>query len=225
VKRLDELDHYELLEVPRDARSDEIARAYELVRAAYAGDSLAAYSVFEDDEAGALRERIERAYRVLSDPAARSAYDATRSEPGAGEASLARPRVAERELEGLAESDPVAILEAPLARPATPELRGFEEFEERDDAEWDGARLRRVRLLRGVELDALAAITKINPTYLRFLEEERFDDLPAAVYVRGFIIAYARQLGLDASLVARSYTARLEEHRSTRPRGHQLGRW
>ena len=54
----------------------------------------------------------------------------------------------------------------------------------------------------------------MNPTYLRFIEEERFDDLPAAVYVRGFVKGYARCLGLDPDRVAPSYMRRYEE-RST----------
>src|SRR5262249_11059864 len=161
VKRLEELDHYELLEVPRDARREEIERAYELVRAAYSGDSLAAYSVFEDDEAVALRERIERAYRVLSDPAARNGYDAMRSDPLAGGALPPDARVAVLELEELAEGERAPIPVAPPPRPAKPELGGFEELDTGDETDWDGARLRRARLLRGVELDELAAVTKI----------------------------------------------------------------
>jgi len=225
VKRLEELDHYELLEVPRDARREEIERAYELVRAAYSGDSLAAYSVFEDDEAVALRERIERAYRVLSDPAARSAYDAMRSDPLAGEALPPDARVAVLELEELAEGERAPIPVTPPPRSAKPELGGFEELDTGDETDWDGARLRRARLLRGVELDELAAVTKINPTYLRFLEEERFDDLPAAVYVRGFVGAYARCCGLDLGAVVPSYMERFETARVARkrsPKGHSF---
>jgi len=222
VKGLEELDHYEVLEVPRDAGREEIERAYQLVSAAYAGDSLAAYSVFEDEEADALRERIERAYRVLSDPATRSAYDAAvlpeaDAAPGVPEADPFEP------LEHADEDRGVPIVEPPASRPVEAQL-AFEELEGDDEAAWDGVRLRRARLLRGVELDGMAAVTKVNPTYLRFLEEDRFDDLPAAVYVRGFVVAYARHLGLDAARVSHSYTTRLEEHRNAKPRGRQLGR-
>ena len=80
------------------------------------------------------------------------------------------------------------------------------------------------RLLRGLEIDDVAASTKVNPTYLRFLEEERFDDLPAVVYVRGFVSAYARLLGIDPAQVAPGYVARCEEHRRQKPRGRFLGR-
>jgi flagellar biosynthesis protein FlhG len=224
VKGIEELDHYEVLEIARDARREDIERAYQLVRVAYTGEALAAYSVFDADEADALRGRIERAYQVLSDPVARRAYDAA-SQPESSDPSLEELAFSEESPEEFAEAGRhLPVSEVPAARPVEPVVRDFEEPDEDGEAEWDGARLRRVRLLRGVELDSIVAATKINPTYLRFLEEERFDDLPAAVYVRGFVAAYARQLGLDAARVARSYTARLEEHRTARTRGRQPGR-
>jgi len=37
----------------------------------------------------------------------------------------------------------------------------------------------------------------VNPRYLRYIEEENVDGLPARVYVRGFVEAYARVVGLD----------------------------
>ena len=70
--------------------------------------------------------------------------------------------------------------------------------------------------MRGLELDQINAITKVNPNYLRCIEEERFDALPAAVYVRGFVAAYARCLGLDAGRVANEYLERLQTARPDR---------
>jgi flagellar biosynthesis protein FlhG len=91
-------------------------------------------------------------------------------------------------------------------------LDALDELEE-EGGEWDGARLRRARLRQGIEIDEIAKTTKVNPTYLRFIEEERFDGLPAAVYVRGFVTGIAGCLGLDAKSVASSYVARLEQHK------------
>ena len=222
MRSLEELDYYELLEVPRDARPEEIERGYALVREAYEDESVAAYSVFDGDEAVALRERIDHAYRVLSDPEARRAYDAAFDDAAAVDAlgaAVAGDAEGVEDGFGAEEARELPIAEEPAGRPVEPRFEGFEEVDDGEDAIWDGARLRRARLLRGVELDALASVTKINPTYLRFLEEERFADLPAAVYVRGFVGAYARHLGLDANRVSRSYAARFEEHRQAKPRG------
>ena len=219
---LEELDHYDMLEVEPEAAPDEIERSYRVLYAAYESDSLATYSMFGADEAEQLRDRIEQAYRVLSDPALRRSYDAAR----AGE-------LPEEEEYG---DEPVVLaplsdgLAQPLAEPRSRIVPTFDqmddvtETESGEEAVWDGPRLRRARLLRGVEVEDVAAVTKIGPAYLRSLEEDRFDDLPAVVYVRGFVAAYARFLGLDANAVARSYAQRFEEHRRAKPRGRLLGR-
>ena len=54
--------------------------------------------------------------------------------------------------------------------------------------------------------------------------EERFEELPAPVYVRGFVTAYAQALGLDGRRVAQGYMAHLEAARSQTRRGRLLGR-
>jgi flagellar biosynthesis protein FlhG len=68
-----------------------------------------------------------------------------------------------------------------------------------------GAWLSTMRERRGVTLDELSDISKVGVTYLKALEQEQFDALPEPVYVRGFLIAYARTLNLDATAVAGAY--------------------
>jgi flagellar biosynthesis protein FlhG len=223
MNAFDEPDHYETLEIEPGATPDEIERSYRLLIATWADNSLATYSMFGDEETGSMRDRIESAYRVLADPELRRRYDA------------AQLSGAEEEYGAEAVEEPVVLAplaEASLAKPLAEARREIPTFDRMDDVEeaeegpevpWDGARLRRARLLRGVEVEDVATATKISPAYLRFLEEERFDDLPAVVYVRGFVAAYARYLGLDAAHVSRSYGARFEEHRRAQPRGRQLG--
>lgn len=214
MRPLVDQDHYEVLEVSYDATPEEIERAYRLARNTYEESSVALYSVFGDDDASAIRERVEAAWRVLSDAAARRDYDATlggRRDRDDGFAMAIEP-----------------VTDAPLARPAPPPPPRFEAFDDADAGEetagFDGARLRRARMRRGIELDHIATVTKINPTYLRLIEEERFEDLPAPVYVRGFVTAYAKCVGLDPSAVAPSYMTRFEAGYAVRKRGRLLGR-
>lgn len=61
-----------------------------------------------------------------------------------------------------------------------------------------GERLRDRRIARGQSLEEVEDAIRINPGYLRALEEEHYDVLPAPVYARGFMRSYARYLGLDA---------------------------
>lgn len=228
MRGFDDADHYETLEVPSDASAEEIERSYRLLIATWADDSLATYSMFGEEDSASMRDRIEAAYRVLSDPELRRRYDAAQL-AGADEQHGDEAVEAAEEVVVLA-----PLAEASLARPLVEPRREVPTFDRLDDVEdaedgaevaWDGPRLRRARLMRGVEVEDVATATKISPAYLRFLEEERFDDLPAVVYVRGFVAAYARYLGLDAAQVSRSYGARFEEHRRAKPpRGRLIGR-
>lgn len=66
-----------------------------------------------------------------------------------------------------------------------------------------GEVLRRQREALGLDFNQAAAALKIKPAYLAALEEGRPDGLPAAVYARGFMRAYAEYLGLDGDEVLR----------------------
>ena len=90
-----------------------------------------------------------------------------------------------------------------------------------------GTSLREARARQGLDLPQAELATKIRAKYLRALEEEQFDSLPAETYVRGFLRAYADFLGLDGQLyvdeydsrfVADSYEDAAERRRASRPR-------
>ena len=70
-----------------------------------------------------------------------------------------------------------------------------------------GALLRRYREERGVSLRDIANQSKIGTRYLEYIEGDRLDMLPAAVYLRGFLQEYARALGLDPRRTANAYMA------------------
>jgi flagellar biosynthesis protein FlhG len=200
-----DFDHYELLELPRDATHEDVERAYRLALATWAEDALASYSIASESELASLRERVEQAYRVLSDADARGAYDEALGR-------LRAPAYDEPDL-GLDEEEKEEL--APAELPA--EIEAFGDLSGPEDGRWTGPALRRTRLARGLELEQINATTKVNPLYLRNIEEERFDALPAAVYVRGYVAAYARCLGLDAARVANDYLERLAAARPERP--------
>jgi len=71
-----------------------------------------------------------------------------------------------------------------------------------------GSSLREARLRQELEFPELEERTKIRPKYLRALEDERFDILPAPTYVRGFLRSYAETLGLDGQPFVDEYNTR-----------------
>ena len=61
-----------------------------------------------------------------------------------------------------------------------------------------GEALRSTRERRGLSIDDVARDTRISPRFLEALEAEQFDELPAPVYVRGFLRSYASYLKIEA---------------------------
>jgi curved DNA-binding protein CbpA len=73
------------------------------------------------------------------------------------------------------------------------------------DAEFNGELLREVRESRGLTLQQVGERTRISVRHLENVEADRYEGLPAAVYLRGIVMNLARELKLDPIRVARSY--------------------
>jgi helix-turn-helix protein len=85
-----------------------------------------------------------------------------------------------------------------------------------------GSSLREARLRQGLDFPELEQATKIRGKYLRALEDEQFDVLPAQTYVKGFLRNYAEYLGLDGQLYVDEFNSRYvvgeDDHVPARPR-------
>jgi hypothetical protein len=92
-----------------------------------------------------------------------------------------------------------------------------------------GNSLREARVRQGLDYPEVELATKIRAKYIRALEEEQFEFLPSATYVKGFMRTYADYLGLDGQLYVDEYNSRhihdgglgYEEPPQRRPRVHQ----
>lgn len=122
--------------------------------------------------------------------------------------SPAEPTISE---EGQIESEPVDDTHSVVAESADRQPEQLPPMPKiDDDTSVDGQLLRRVRLARGLELEDIAETTKISIYYLRKLENEDFTDLPARVYVRGYLKQICALLGVDAGRIVNAYLARLD---------------
>jgi hypothetical protein len=87
-----------------------------------------------------------------------------------------------------------------------------------------GNSLREARLRQQLDFPELEQTTKIRSKYLKALEDEKFDLLPAPTYVKGFLRNYADVLGLEGQLYVDEYNSRFitgEEDVPLRPRDYQ----
>jgi cytoskeletal protein RodZ len=70
-----------------------------------------------------------------------------------------------------------------------------------------GHYLRRHREHRRMSLEEVARATRVPMISLERIELGRFDELPGEVFVRGFLAAYARAVGLEPEDVLARYTS------------------
>jgi curved DNA-binding protein CbpA len=75
------------------------------------------------------------------------------------------------------------------------------------NAEFNGELLRQIRETQGLSLVQVSERTRISVRHLENVEADRYDALPATVYLRGMVMNLARELKLDPIRVARSYLA------------------
>lgn len=72
-----------------------------------------------------------------------------------------------------------------------------------------GARLKAARVAKGLTIDDLQQITKIQKRYLIAIEDEQFDKLPGDFYVRAFVKQYADTVDLDGNALLEEYSDQL----------------
>jgi flagellar biosynthesis protein FlhG len=213
-------NHYAVLGIEPGATPEEIERAHGYLTELYGDESLATYSLLEEGEARQIRAQVREAYEVLRDPLRRLEYDARQglistqreraardapepedgpvdegeaSEPGDEMATEegAAPGVADGEGEAPPDRAPSRAQSGPVTLPGRV----------------TGEALRAFREGRGVSLREIADTTKVSLRYLEYIETDRHEFLPAAVYLRGFVQEYARIVGLEPRHTAERYLA------------------
>lgn len=189
----EEQNLYELLEIYPGASEEEVRRALKRIREWFGIDGLAAVGACSEQQRELYQRAAEEAHATLLDKSRRREYDRGHFPDG-----FPAPR--ER---ALLERDSIAGTVA-----ATRDSLPLVELD--DGAMVDGAFLGRIRRERGVELIDISNRAKISKSYLQAIEEERFEDLPAPVFVRGFVTEFARFLKIDPQRAVRDFMAKYD---------------
>jgi flagellar biosynthesis protein FlhG len=232
-----EQNYYELLDVKPHASAQELERSYQRARRYFSGDSVATYALFQPDELTLLRRRIDEDQErpVPVEQAQTTMFEPVREIMPEEEAEEEPPRrapplevIEEDLLETQEISEPPVEIESiedriireegenvpPVVaadQSPKPQLPPMPEITE--ETEYTGDLLRQVREARGLTIEQMANTTKIAIYYLRHLEAEEFEDLPAKVYVRGYLKQIAKLLRLEVEPMVRSFMDRIERPR------------
>jgi flagellar biosynthesis protein FlhG len=139
-----------------------------------------------------MHRQLEHAYDTLMNPAKRRVNDAALF-PDGMPSEPRQPRPVSK----------VGLAPIPAERPAPPSVD--------EDTVFSGKLLQLFREARGFDLREIADHTKIGMSYLHAIEQECYADLPAMVYVRGFLMEYAKMLDLNVPQVLDTYLLRIRQ--------------
>lgn len=207
MKRFEQLNYYEILEVPVGASSFEIRQAYKEALSLYDEDSLSTYALFSGEERERILQIIEEAFYTLVDENKRDAYikglvDEGRLDIPAGSGEERKvPIPLFHQDSPTTERSHLERIRGRIAESGSKELAA--EILSRDLI--SGNDLRACRNSMGIGLQEVYEITRISVSSLQALEEDRYDRLPPLIYVKNFLRSYAELLGLDVQKVIDGY--------------------
>ena len=87
------------------------------------------------------------------------------------------------------------------------------EMTENNQPQYSGDLLKQARSKKRLRYKRLASILNLPEKYLVCLEEDRYEELPGPTYIRGYIRAYSKELGIDADLVLQGYDLYLRDQK------------
>jgi curved DNA-binding protein CbpA len=224
------LSFYDVLEIAPDAKAEEIRESYLRLKIAYGKDSLAHYTLLDKSETESLLKRIENAYNVLSHSERRKQYDQSfakfdfnAQQEEFSDDPLIAPRTdfstptqnrnmqasVASENEAAATSSHPTTTEPPKENRADPL-----DLEVANETEWHGEFIKKVREARGLTVEDIAESTKISRKYVNAIESETYAQLPAPVFVRGFIVQICKTLRVPPDTASLKYMERFNKARS-----------
>ena len=210
-QRLNDQNHYQVLEISYQASADEIQSAYEVARNIYGHDALVSGSILSEHERRGTFDRIAEAYQTLIAEESRRLYDKRLGLTESSNRRLRDPVSMHKPVEELV-GETRALDDVPEIDPAPARVEPRKcpiQLEPSEQA--SGEFLRKARETMWLELSTISEETKIGRSVLESIESERIDRLPAPVYLRNFTRQMARCLGLDEERVSSSYMDRIRQ--------------
>lgn len=218
MKRITEQNYYELLEISPRASTQEVQWAYDQAMSVFSADSISTYSLLSENDRKRILARIVDAYKTLTNGYLRNEYNQVLLEKGeilpedldpfsSEEPDVSNGKQGEVNLERSIRSGETE--ETPIA----PSEDNFPLFN--IDSVTTGKDIQELRISRDISIEEIHKKTNIPKKTLKDIEEERFEDLPALVYLKGFLKTYARTLNVDESQMVDGYVNRFLEWKTS----------
>jgi DnaJ-class molecular chaperone len=212
MKRFEELNHYEILEIPVDASSFEIREAYRDALSIYNEDSLVTYSLFTDEERGRILKKVEKAFGTLIDEKSRVDYDRNLVKSGEADTSILNKRSQRKPIplfrtRNLIDKD--TLLKKIRKRIEDKEVKEISN-QILSKEMISGNDLKKLRESIGIELEEIFEVARIGVSILKSIEENQSEGLPSNIYLKNFLRVYAELLQVDSKKVVDGYLKNIQ---------------
>jgi DnaJ-class molecular chaperone len=212
MKIFEELNHYEILEIPVDASSFEIREAYRDALSIYNEDSLVTYSLFTEEERDGILKKVEKAFGTLIDEKRRVDYDRNLVKSGKADTSILNKRRQRKPIplfrtRNLIDKD--ALFKKIRKRIEDKEVKEISNQILSKEV-ISGNDLKKLRESIGIELEEIFEVARIGVSILKSIEENQTEGLPSSVYLKNFLKVYAELLQVDSKKVVDGYLKNIQ---------------
>jgi curved DNA-binding protein CbpA len=207
MKTFEGENYYQILNIGGSASAIEIRRAYLDTLEIYKEDSIATYSLFSPDQRKILLQTIHQAFDTLMDKDKRSAYDQMLVDSGRVDSAYFLKQPVEKPVEHSMTqsiSKEKSLHQWVQKKSDAPEVKSLVDGILSSEIV-SGQDLKRIREAFGIEIHEINAITRVSNYTLNMIEADRYDDLPAEIYLKQFLKSYAEILHIDPQRVVNGY--------------------
>lgn len=207
MKTFEGENYYQILNVSGGASTTEIRRAYMNTLEIYKEDSIATYSLFSSEQREIFLQAIEKAFDTLIDDNKRAAYnrmlvDTGQVDPGTFFKQSSEKPAAYSNTQGISKEK--SLTQWVQKKSEAPEIKSL--IDQMLSKELlSGKDLKQLREAFGIEIQEIYGITRISSAVLNMIEADKFDDLPAEIYLKQFLKSYAEILQIDPQHVIEGY--------------------
>jgi DnaJ-class molecular chaperone len=207
MKSFEGENYYQILNVPGSATAIEVRRAYLDTLEIYKEDSIATYSLFSSGQREALLQAIGRAFDTLINESKRAAYDRMLIDSGQVDPAFFTGPAAEKPAthsisRGMSREKSLSLWVQKKSE--NQEIKSL--IEQVLSKEMiSGQDLKRLRQAMGIDVNEIYTITRISSSILEMIEADRFEELPAEIYLKQFLRSYAEMLQIDPQPVVEGY--------------------
>jgi DnaJ-class molecular chaperone len=216
MRKFEDLNYYEIFEIPVNASGFEIRQAYRNALSIYGDDSTISYAFFTREERTKILRRVEEAFSTLINENKREEYDKTlvaRKIIDSSSLTKVRPNVP-TPLFSSKTSGGEAISKKIEGAIREKNLKGIVD-EILSAGTVSGKDLQRLRAAVGIRIEVVFEVTRISVATLEAIENDHIEALPPTVYLRNFLKAYAELFEADPQKVIAGYLKNLDRIRAS----------